>query len=445
MAKLPTPKFNLRVASAQNETLISLVFRYRGNRLVYSTGLSIHPKDWNFDTQRPIPQTRREELFIIKRRLDDLATHCMDIFIAAEYGQISPKDFRKELDLKMVGIDTPESQEPVSDDRLHFLEFLDLEIAEMKAANMKRGSWKVFETHAGRIKRFAKDVYGKRGFTYEDVDWNLRLKLIDWLAKQNTQLAYGNKTLKVLRQFLERARRKKLHSHTDYLGEGWVVSRKKAEGQLVTLSNDELGILAEMKLAGFLAKVRDMCLIGAGTGQRWSDFSRYSQDHFYRTLKGVTILSVISTKTDTPVKVPVNIFPWLLPVLERNDYATPRMSMQKFNDGLKQLCKLAGFCERLLIVEQYIGRKAMVKKSFAPKYELVSSHICRRSFATNLYRMGYSLAQIMPMTGHATESQLRQYIGIDGEMNAEEIALSIMQQKQAGTYQYGSGLRIVNG
>lgn len=429
MAKLPTPKFNLRVASAQNETLISLVFRYRGNRLVYSTGLSIHPKDWNFDTQRPIPQTRREELFIIKRRLDDLATYCMDIFIATEYGQISPKDFRKELDLKMVGIDTPESKESVADDRLHFLEFLDLEIAEMKAAKMKRGSWKVFETHAGRLKKFAADIYGKRGFTYEDVDWNLRLKLIDWLAKQNTQLAYGNKTLKVLRQFLERARRKKLHSHTDYLGEGWVVSRKKAEGQLVTLSNDELGILAEMKLAGFLAKVRDICLIGAGTGQRWSDFSRYSQDHFYRTLKGVTILSVISTKTDTPVKVPVNLFPWLLPVLERNDYATPKMSMQKFNDGLKQLCKLAGFDERLLIVEQYISRKAVVKKSFAPKYELVSSHICRRSFATNLYRMGYSLAQIMPMTGHATESQLRQYIGIDGEMNAEEIALSIMAKQ----------------
>lgn len=33
------------------------------------------------------------------------------------------------------------------------------------------------------------------------------------------------------------------------------------------------------------------------------------------------------------------------------------------------------------------------------------------------------------MTGHATESQLRQYIGIDGEMNAEEIALRIMAKQ----------------
>jgi hypothetical protein len=445
MAKLPKPKFYLRLPNGDSETLISLMVSYRGKRLVYSTGYSIHPQDWDVKTQRPIIQTGRADLFEIRRQLDELATHCLNIFIEAGGIAVSLKDFRERLDQRNNKNSTPEPLKSDPDTRLTFLEFLDIEVADMKAAKMKRGSWKVFELHAGRLKKFAADVYGNRGFTYEDVDWNFRLELIDWLAKQDAQLEYGNKTLKVLRQFLERARRKKLHSHTDYLGEGWVVSKKKAEGQLVTLSNDELGILAEMKLAGFLAKVRDVCLIGAGTGQRWSDFSRYSQDHFYRTLKGVTILSVISTKTDTPVKVPVNLFPWLLPVLECNDYATPKMSMQKFNDGLKQLCELAGFDERLLVVEQYIGRKATVKKSFAPKYELVSSHICRRSFATNLYRMGYSLAQIMPMTGHATESQLRKYIGIDGEMNAEEIALQIMQQKQAGTYRHSSDLRIVNG
>ena len=444
MGKLPKPRFNLKAPKADSETLIFLVFRYKGRRLQYSTGLNIHPEDWDSRAQRPFARERRDDLFIIKRKLDDLATYCMDVFLETEYGQISPEAFKQQLDIKTGKTVAPELQEGDSDNRISFLEFLDLEVAEMKAANMKRGSWKVFELHAGRLKRFAADVYGTHGFTYEDVDWNFRLELIDWLAKQNTQLAYGNKTLKVLRQFLERARRKKLHSYTDYLGEGWVVSKKKAEGQLVTLSIDELEVLAELKLAGFLAKVRDICLIGAGTGQRWSDFSRYTQDHFYRTLKGVIILSVISTKTDTPVKVPVNLFPWLISVLERNDYATPKMSMQKFNDGLKQLCQLAGFDERLLVVEQYIGRKATVKKSFAPKHQLVSSHVCRRSFATNLYRMGYSLAQIMPMTGHATEAQLRKYIGLDGEMNAEEIALQIMQREQTSGYQHGSRLRIVN-
>ena len=144
---------------------------------------------------------------------------------------------------------------------------------------------------------------------------------------------------------------------------------------------------------------------------------------------GFLFLSLVSIKTDTPSKIPLNIFPWLIPILEKHDYSTPEMSMQKFNEGLKLLSKQAGFDEKVLKVEQYMGRKARVVKSYVPKHEEVASHICRRSFATNLYRMGYSLAQIMPMTGHATESQLRNYIGIDNEMNAEEIAMSIIKKE----------------
>jgi hypothetical protein len=42
--------------------------------------------------------------------------------------------------------------------------------------------------------------------------------------------------------------------------------------------------------------------------------------------------------------------------------------------------------------------------------------------------MGYNLGQIMPMTGHATEAQLREYIGIDAEENALAIARSIRKR-----------------
>jgi integrase len=117
--------------------------------------------------------------------------------------------------------------------------------------------------------------------------------------------------------------------------------------------------------------------------------------------------------------------------------------MQKFNDGLKELCELAGFNDRTLIVEQYMGRKARLEKYYVEKFKVVSSHCCRRSFATNLYRMGYQLSQIMPMTGHSTESQLRQYIGIDNEQNAESIGLDILRTNENQS-QYANGyLRMV--
>ncbi len=432
MAVLPTPKFNLRSLKAQFETSILLVYRYNGLRLVYSTGLAIHPRDWDARIQRPVFRKQRENLFLIKNKLEELASTCMDIYIQNDYGAISLKDFRKELDIRTGKIELQEL--PNGELGIvfpSFFEFMDQEIEEMIATNMKRNSWKMYKLHTGILKQFAKKKFPRRkSFDYEDVDWNFRLKLIDYLAERKVQIEYGNKTLKVLRQFLELARRKKYHSNTDYQGVGWTITRKKAKGQRAVLTVDELQHLADMNFKGHLAKVRDICLIGAGTGQRFSDFSRYTPDNFYRTINNIPILSVISTKTDTPAKIPLNIFPWLIPVLEKHHYHTPTMTMQKYNEGIKEVCKLAGFDENILKVEQYMGRKARVEKSNVPKYKEISSHTCRRSFATNLYRMGYSLAQIMPMTGHATESQLREYIGIDNEMNAEEIALSIMEKRK---------------
>ena len=45
-----------------------------------------------------------------------------------------------------------------------------------------------------------------------------------------------------------------------------------------------------------------------------------------------------------------------------------------------------------------------------PKWQLIKSHICRRSFATNHYnKLPNKL--IMAVTGHATEKMLLAYIG----------------------------------
>ena len=430
MAKLPVPKFNLRKRNATTETLISLLFRYRGNRLVHSTGYSILPCEWDFDNHRPIEIEYRADLFKIGNKLDELKKVCKDIYIENDYGNISVEDFKKEIDRRT-------KEKPINprvittDNRIHFFDFMDAELVEFQEAGMNEDSLKAIKPHVGIIKSFGKFLNSNDCFNYEDVDWNLRLKLIDWLASKQVQLSYGNRTLKILRQFLEAARRKKIHSNTDYLGKGWTVPRKKARGQHVFFDQKELARLAEIKFTGHLDKIRDIVLIGAGTGQRHSDFSIYIPEQFSISHRGVPILSVISDKTDTPAKIPLNIFPWLIPVLEKHNYTTPKMSMQKFNDGIKELAELVEFNNKLLVVKQYMGRQARVEKFYVEKYKLVSSHLCRRSFATNLYRMGFNLSVIMPMTGHASESQLRDYIGIDAEQNAEEVGLLFMNKGQA--------------
>ena len=423
MAKLPKPRFNLKAPNGKKETLIFMVFRYRGKRLLYSTGLTILPNEWDFKTQRPVEKERRPNLWSIRAQLDDLAYYCKSIYIEANYGAISIKAFKEKLDQKTQKPETVDSSDH------SFFDFIEEELKEMQALGMKHKSFAPFKRHA----RFLKEFANHQGhFDFDDVDWNLRLELIDWLTERNVQLSYGNKTLSILRQFMERARRKDLHTNVKYQGNGWMVAKKKAEGKKVILTPPELEKLAKLDLIGMEAKARDLFLIGAGTGQRYSDYCRYTPDNFYRTLNGIPLLSIISQKTEIPAKIPLNIFPWLIPTLERYEYHSPKLSMQKFNVAIKEICKAAGIDEKVLKVEQYMGRKARVEKYYVSKYTEVASHTCRRSFATNLYRMGYKLGQIMPMTGHATEIQLRAYIGIDAEENAEEIALSIAKRnKQA--------------
>ncbi len=430
MSKLPKPRFNLKAPNSEKETLILLIFRYQGKKVQYSTGLNIHPSDWSKKDNRVILKERRIDLFELNKKLDEIQSFCIDIYVENDFGNISIDDFKHQLSIKLGKVvESPIENTSTKSNGSPLFDFIDSEIKGFEEANMKESTLEPIIIHTKLLRQFGKYYNPKNLFTFEDVDWNFRNKLIDWLASRNLQIAYANKTLNILRRFLEYGRRQKLHNHTEYLGSGWTVPKKKAKGQHVFFNESELNRLAEIKITGHLDKIRDICLIGAGTGQRYSDFSKYEPEQFSHTANGIPILTVISKKTDTSAKIPLNIFPWLIPTLEKHSYTTPKMSMQKFNDGIKELAELVEFNEKMLVVKQYIGRQARIEKSYIEKYKLVSSHLCRRSFATNLYRIQIPLSMIMGMTGHATESQLKDYIGIDNEENAEQVGMMFLESK----------------
>ena len=50
------------------------------------------------------------------------------------------------------------------------------------------------------------------------------------------------------------------------------------------------------------------------------------------------------------------------------------------------------------------------KEGYYDKWELISSHTCRRSFASNLFLQGIDTRLIMSATGHKSEKQLLGYV-----------------------------------
>lgn len=193
----------------------------------------------------------------------------------------------------------------------------------------------------------------------------------------------------------------------------------KPQRSFVTLSEDELNQIKEYNGTDYLENIRDWLIIGCWTGCRIGDLLKLSLENVINRPDGSIVIRYTQSKTRKTVDIPVH--PNVNEIIKRlNGFPRP-ISDVKFNKYIKELCK------RVEINTEIKGEKInpdtlRKEKGTYPKYELVTSHICRRSFATNHY-LKLSNKVIMRVTGHATERQFLDYIGeIDSDQYINEFA-----------------------
>lgn len=85
------------------------------------------------------------------------------------------------------------------------------------------------------------------------------------------------------------------------------------------------------------------------------------------------------------------------------------------NQNLKVIGKLAGIDEQIIITKTKGGVKFEEKKF---RYDLIKTHVARKSFATNAFLNGVPTLSIMKITGHRTEDIFLKYVKISQEENA---------------------------
>ena len=89
------------------------------------------------------------------------------------------------------------------------------------------------------------------------------------------------------------------------------------------------------------------------------------------------------------------------------------------NAYIKEVAALANLTDMITVGKTRAGSKEV--KSL-PKYQLITVHTARRSFATNLYLAGMDVLTIKKMTGHKTEKSFLKYIRVSEEENAARAA-----------------------
>lgn len=177
--------------------------------------------------------------------------------------------------------------------------------------------------------------------------------------------------------------------------------------ELTLIENIEPSLLSES-----LTNVRDWLIISCYTGQRVSDFMRFTTE-MIRTEKEKQLIEFTQKKTNKLMTVP--LMPKVIEILNKRDGQFPKaISDQKYNDYLKEVCKLAGLTQLVKggkITETAPNSKMHRKETGTfEKWELVSSHIGRRSFATNFYGT-IPTTYLTYVTGHSTEVMFLNYIG----------------------------------
>jgi integrase len=73
-----------------------------------------------------------------------------------------------------------------------------------------------------------------------------------------------------------------------------------------------------------------------------------------------------------------------------------------------------------LVVSKTYTKGGEKRTDTVPKWQLLTSHAMRRSFATNEYKKGLlTTLEIMAITGHRTESSFLRYIRVTPEEHAK--------------------------
>ncbi len=391
------------IRNKKNPTKIALrMYISRNNQPYATTELLINGKLWSEKKQRL--KGADEYTTWVNNQLDDLYT-----YLIREY----PMDYTKGIITDTswlknkidIFFNRPKKQDKtVSELIFQFVK----ENPVIRNKKLTESTLKSY-TQLGRVIKSFKDVYPI------DVNLSYHREFLDFLTKKEYGQNTISKHITVLKTFLDKANEHYGVTIHESVKSKAFFTPQEVEVDNVYLNEERIAIVRDLNLKSErLIKTQDNFILGLRTGLRVSDFLNL---HDYN-IQGEYI-EVQTKKTDKKVVIPIH--PDVKELLERNNGLPPIISDQEFNRSIKEICKLAGFKERVYGSKLKKVNRAMRKVAgMYPFCELVSSHTCRRSFATNLYGKLPNLT-IMQITGHKTETNFLKYIKITSKEHAKKL------------------------
>ncbi|ENA1802738.1 tyrosine-type recombinase/integrase [Flavobacterium psychrophilum] len=298
------------------------------------------------------------------------------------------------------------------------IEYIDYYI-EYRKHELNYTSVQKFKVIQSKMERF--QLFRKKPILINEINDRFKNEFVSYYKSQSYAQNTMQRELVMIKTFCKHARFLGLETHNQL--DSLRLDRAKVEK--IYLTFEELEMIENIDkndLTESLDNAKDWLIVSCYTGQRVSDFLRFTKE-MIRIENGKYLLEFTQKKTKKTMTIPLH--KKVLDILEKRNNEFPySISDQKYNDYIKTVCQIAKL-ENLVVGSKKVETKLKSgifrkKTDTYKKYELVSSHIGRRSFATNFYGK-IPTTYLIYVTGHSTETMFLTYIGKSNKDIAMEL------------------------
>jgi hypothetical protein len=395
--------------------------------LTKSTGYTINPSKWS-NTKKAVKTLNDAELKKLDKSLRGLKSRLTDIYSNTEPHHITSEWLENQIAVYKGEVSAnSEISDYVID---HIQEIINTAHTRPNSKGGLGLSKSRIKSYGNLLQMFNK-YRGNKRYRIKEIDTAFANKFLNWmLTEKGYSKGYALKIISDL---------KTTCTDAGYYGIETSIQLKNIKApnvkneNIIYLSPSELKKIecTELKRDA-LKNARRWLILGCHIGQRGEDLLSLNESNL-KVRNNTEVLELRQRKGSKDVVIPL---PAKAKEILAHSFPTP-IHINTFNKHLKDICKLAGLDEPT-IGRKSIGKRQQRKIGTYPKYDLISSHVCRRSYATNYYSI-LPTPLLMRVTGHSTEKMLLKYIGKSSIDYVQQIADFYQKTED----QKKEGLRVV--
>jgi len=402
---------NYTIQSSSNPA--NIYIRLRDGRdidIKVKTNFLINPENWDADLQRPFKKLLREiDYANLDTDLQEIKTNLLK-----EYNR--NKGIKKIDSIWVKELIRPSIKEaPISQSLVDYVDvYIKYKRNELNPNTIKKCN--VFKQLLLRYQNHCKTT-----LLIQNVDNKFKLDFETYCLSKSYAINTTARAVRFIKTMCRHAKSNGLDIH--YQLDSIKIKYVKVDN--IYLNNDEIAKIENIKknkLTDSLSNARDWLIISCYCGQRVSDFLRFEKSmiRYEKNKAGILkpLIEFTQVKTDKIMTIPLHSK--IMEILKKHKGDFPiKISDQKYNDYIKKVCQAAEIKDPTHGIKFDPLKKKKVEKDYE-KWELVSSHIGRRSFASNNYGI-IPTSFLMYITGHTTEGMFLTYIGKSNKDIAMEL------------------------